>query len=77
MRVVELPRHQAPVVAPVEQALAAALGDAFELRGEAAEIVHPHAVMVACIRLIALRDDAAAARSADDGGAIAMQGGEE
>jgi hypothetical protein len=75
---VELPRHQAPVVPPVEQTLAATLGDAFELRGEAAEVVHPHALMVACTSASStLRDDAAAARDADDGDAKAMQGGEE
>ena len=40
VRVVELPRHESPVIPPLEQALAAALGDAVELSGEAAEIVH-------------------------------------
>jgi hypothetical protein len=48
-----------PVVPPVEQALAPALGDTFELRSEAADVVHPQAVMVACTSPSSpIRDDA-------------------
>jgi len=70
--------HQEVAVPPVEQTLAAALRDAFELRGEAAEVVQPHVLMVACTPASSpIRDDAPAGRNVDDGGAQAMQGGEE
>jgi hypothetical protein len=40
--VVELPRDQAPAVPPVEQPVAAPLGDTVELAGQAAEVGDPH-----------------------------------
>ena len=59
--VVELPRDQAPAIPPVEQPVAATLGDTVELGGEPAEVGDPHQVMVAsqkadcCLRGLALR----------------------
>jgi len=45
--VVELPPDQAPAVPPVEQPVAAMLGDAVELSGQAAKVGDPHQIMVA------------------------------
>ena len=42
---VELPCHEAAVKPPVEQALAATLGNTVELRRETAQVVEPHTGM--------------------------------
>src|SRR6476659_1714727 len=39
---IELPRHQAAAVPPIEQAVAAALRDAVELTSQVAEVGEPH-----------------------------------
>jgi hypothetical protein len=41
-RVVELARHQAPAVSPVEQAAPATLADAVELSSQPADVGEPH-----------------------------------
>jgi hypothetical protein len=45
--VVELAGDEAPAVPPVEQAVAATLGDAVELSGQPAEVGETHRLMVA------------------------------
>ena len=46
--VVELPRHEAPAIPPIEQAVASSLGDTVELRSQAAEVRERHRAIVAC-----------------------------
>jgi BNR repeat protein len=49
---VELPRDQAPVIPPVEEASAAALGDTVELGGEATQVFRLHKLMLAVAALL-------------------------
>jgi hypothetical protein len=44
---VQLPRDQAPAVSPVEQAVAATLGDTVELSSQSADVGEPHHLMLA------------------------------
>jgi hypothetical protein len=39
---IELAGHQAAAVSPIEQTVAATLGDTVELRGQVAEVGKPH-----------------------------------
>ena len=42
MAVVQLAGNQAPLIAPLEQTVAATLGDTVELSGQPAEVDKPH-----------------------------------
>ena len=60
---VQLPRDQAPAVSPVEQAVAATLGDTVELSSQSADVGEPHHPTTFCWRAQSGRCSAEPARA--------------